>query len=131
MFVPCLTQQKNIVDTQSRISKMNGAMEERHTEIEHLTKKELQLQERYQKLITEIQNVLNQKQTLLLKFQGEKAFGGGLDSREKSEFVTLNEKERKLVSLYHSYKCHHSLECHIETKGPARFRNPCSLGKST
>ena len=119
MFVPCLTQQKNIVDTQSRISKMNGAMEERHTEIEHLTKKELQLQERYQKLITEIQNVLNQKQALLLKFQGEKAFGGGLESHEKSEFVTLNDKEHKLVSLHHSYKCHHSLECHIETKGPA------------
>ena len=110
------------MDTQSQISKMNGPMEERHTEIECLTKEELQLQKQYQKLITEVQDVLNQKQALLMKFQGDNAFGSGLDSRgtdPRSEFVSLNEKEHKLVSLHHFYKCHHSLECRDETKGSA------------
>ena len=96
-----IMQQKNIVDVQCQISKMNGQMEERHTVIECLTREELQLQVRHQKLITEVQNVLNQKQAMLLKFQGDKAFSGELDSRgtdARSEFVTLNEKEHKLVS---------------------------------
>ena len=96
-----IMQQKNIVDIQCQISKMNGQIEERHTVIECLTREELQLQVRHQKLITEVQDVLNQKQAMLLKFQGDKAFSGELDSRgtdPKSEFVTLNEKEHKLVS---------------------------------
>ena len=101
VFVLSIIQQKNIVEIQCQISKMNGQIEERHTVIECLTREELQLQVRHQKLITEVQDVLNQKQAMLLKFQGDKAFTGELDScgtDPKSEFVTLNEKEHKLVS---------------------------------